>query len=462
MFIGRDNELKGLSEKLNNDRFESILIYGRRRIGKTELIKEAIKNLNCVSIYFECKLSFLNENLIDFNNEVNRVLNCDFRFDSFKKILKFLFDYSRKEKIVLVIDEFPYLLQSKALIISDIRDLIDEYCMNSKMKIILSGSLVQVMKNLNDSSSETYGRFTSIIPLTAFDYFDSSKFYDNYSDEEKILMYSVFGGVAFFNSLIDSSLTALDNIKKLILNKNSILQLEVENMVISEVSKISLANSVVNIIGEGNTKYSDIVNRLTSNKSEKVNPDYILKKLIDLEIIEKVYPINEKNNKKRTFYRFKDNLMEFYYRYIYRYKNANSYLTVDDFYDEFVKEDLLSKYLPLKFENISKEFLIRANQKHKISPLFYDIGTYFFNDSKLKINRQFDLVTEDKNGYIAYECKFKDKPLSKKTINEEEYQIISSGLNVYKLGFISKSGFDKNIDQDRYNLFSLDDFYKLD
>ena len=462
MFIGRDNELKGLSEKLNNDRFESILIYGRRRIGKTELIKEAIKNLNCVSIYFECKLSLLNENLIDFNNEVNRVLNCDFRFDSFKKILKFLFDYSRKEKIVLVIDEFPYLLQSKALIISDIRDLIDEYCMNSKMKIILSGSLVQVMKNLNDSSSETYGRFTSIIPLTAFDYFDSSKFYDNYSNEEKILMYSVFGGVAFFNSLIDSSLTALDNIKKLILNKNSILQLEVENMVISEVSKISLANSVVNIIGEGNTKYSDIVNRLTSNKSEKVNPDYILKKLIDLEIIEKVYPINEKNNKKRTFYRFKDNLMEFYYRYIYRYKNANSYLTVDDFYDEFVKEDLLSKYLPLKFENISKEFLIRANQKHKISPLFYDIGTYFFNDSKLKINRQFDLVTEDKNGYIAYECKFKDKPLSNKTINEEEYQMISSGLNVYKLGFISKSGFEKNIDQDRYNLFSLDDFYKLD
>lgn len=462
MFIGRDNELKGLSEKLNNDRFESILIYGRRRIGKTELIKEAIKNLNFVSIYFECKLSLLNENLIDFNNEVNRVLNCDFRFDSFKKILKFLFDYSRKEKIVLVIDEFPYLLQSKALIISDIRDLIDEYCMNSKMKIILSGSLVQVMKNLNDSSSETYGRFTSIIPLTAFDYFDSAKFYDNYSNEEKILMYSVFGGVAFFNSLIDSSLTALDNIKKLILNKNSILQLEVENMVISEVSKISLANSALNIIGEDNTKYSDIVNRLTSNKSEKVNPDYILKKLIDLEIIEKVYPINEKNNKKRTFYRFKDNLMEFYYRYIYRYKNANSYLTVDDFYDEFVKEDLLSKYLPLKFENISKEFLIRANQKHKISPLFYDIGTYFFNDSKLKINRQFDLVTEDKNGYIAYECKFKDKPLSKKTINEEEYQIISSGLNVYKLGFISKSGFEKNIDQDRYNLFSLDDFYKLD
>ena len=99
MFIGRDNELKGLSEKLNNDRFESIVIYGRRRIGKTELIKEAIKNLNCASIYFECKLSFLNENLIDFNNEVNRILNCDFDSIPLKKYLSFYLIILEKKKL---------------------------------------------------------------------------------------------------------------------------------------------------------------------------------------------------------------------------------------------------------------------------------------------------------------------------------------------------------------------------
>ena len=154
--------------------------------------------------------------------------------------------------------------------------------------------------------------------------------------------------------------------------------------------------------------------------------------------------------------------MEFYYRYIYRYKNANSYLSVDDFYEKFVKEDLMNKYLPYKFESISKELLIRANKAHKLNPLFYDIGTYSFNDEKHKINRQFDLVTKDKNGYISYECKYKNKPISRSVVREEEHQILNSGLNVYKLGFISKSEFDEGVEKDKYNLFTLDDFYKFE
>lgn len=462
MFIGREKELEELVEKINNNRFESILIYGRRRIGKTELIKEATKSANSEVIYYECKRALLNDNLKDFNNEINNVLKTEFTFDSFRKMLKYLFELSKEQKLILIIDEFPFLIEANKTIVSDLRDFIDEYNSISKMKIILSGSFVEVMKSLNDGASETYGRFTSIIPLEPFDYFDSSKFYSNYKDEEKILMYSIFGGVAFINKLINSKITPLENIKNLILEKNSILQLEVENTIISEINKISLANSVLNIFSEGSTKYSDVVNKITSDKSNKVSPDYIFKKLINLEIIEKVAPINDVNNKKRTFYRFKDNLMEFYYRYIYRYKNANSYLSVDDFYEEFVKEDLMNKYLPYKFENISKEFLIRANKAHKINPLFYDIGTYSFNDEKHKINRQFDLVTKDKNGYISYECKYKNKPISRSVIHEEEYQILNSGLNVYKLGFISKSGFDEGVEKDKYNLFTLDDFYKFE
>ena len=389
-------------------------------------------------------------------------MNAEFSFDSFRKILKYIFELSKEQKLILIIDEFPFLIEENKTIVSDLRDFIDEYNSISKMKIILSGSLVEVMKSLNDGASETYGRFTSIIPLEPFDYLGASKFYSNYKDEEKIFMYSIFGGVPFFNKLIDSEKTPLENLKCLLLEKNSILKLEVENTIMSEINKISLANSVLNIFSEGSTKYSHVVKKITINKNAKINPDYIFKKLINLEIIEKVAPINDANNKKRTFYRFKDNLMEFYYRYIYRYKNANSYLSVDDFYEEFVKEDLMNKYLPYKFESISKEFLIRANKVHKINPLFYDIGTYSCNDEKHKINRQFDLVTKDKNGYIYYECKYKNKPISRSVVREEEHQILNSGLNVYKLGFISKSGFDEGLEKDKYNLFALDDFYKFE
>ncbi len=459
MFIGREKELKEITEKINNDRFESILIYGRRRIGKTELIKTAAKQFNGTYIYYECKKSLLGDNLDSFNLLLQRIFKIKFTFDSIKDALNYVFEYSRNNKVLLVIDEFPFLVESLPTIVSDIRDLIDEYKTSTSMKFILSGSYVDTMKSLNEGNSETYGRFTGIINLKTFDYYESSLFYPNYSDEDKILMYSVFGGVAFFNSLIDNTKSAIDNIKNLLIEQNSILQLEIEHTISAETNKIPAVNSVVELIGRGITKYSDLVNQLTSKNGSKINPDYLLNKLIDMEIIEKVFPINEKNNKKRAFYCFHDNLMEFYYRYIYRNKNMNSILSADDFYKELIEEDLNQYYLPKKFESISKEFLIRANRFHKISPLFYEIGTYSFNDARKKINRQFDVVTFDKFGYISYECKYMKKPLDKSIICEEEHQLISSGLNVYKLGFISKNGFEKDIDDKKYNLFTLHDFF---
>ncbi len=459
MFIGRTKELHELTEKLNNDRFESILLYGRRRIGKTELIKEAAKSFNGTYIYYECKRSLLGDNIEGFNTTLKRVFNINFSFQNIKDALNYVFEYSKNNKILLVIDEFPYLWETLPIIVSDIRDLIDEYKSQTNMKFILSGSYVDVMKNLNDGHSETYGRFTSIIPLKAFDYYDSSLFYPNYSNEDKILMYSIFGGIAFFNSLIDNTKSALENIKKLIIEPNSILQLEIEYTIAAETNKIPAVNSVIELISRGIIKYTDIANNLSSKNTSKVNPDYLIKKLLDLEIIEKVVPINEKENKKKIFYRFHDNLMEFYYRYIYRNKNMNTILSADDFYKEIIEDDLKTKYIPKKFENISKEFLIRLNKTHKINPLIYEIGTYSFDDSRKKINRQFDVVTLDKIGYISYECKYSDNPIDNSVINEEEYQKIASNLSFYKLGFISKSGFTNNIDNTKYNLFSLDDFY---
>lgn len=461
MFIGRHKELNELTEKLNNDKFESILLYGRRRIGKTELIKEAAKSFDGTFIYYECKHSLLGDNIEAFNVTLRMTLKIKFTFETMKDALNFVFEYSKNHKVLLVIDEFPFLWDTLPVIVSDIRDLIDEYKTKTSMKLILSGSYVDVMKSLNDGHSETYGRFTGIIALKSFDYFDASQFYPNYSDEDKILMYSVFGGIAFFNSLIDNTKSAVENIKRLLIEPNSILQLEIEYTIAAETSKIPAVNSVVELVGKGIKKYTDIVNNLNSKNKGRISPDYLIKKLIDLEIIEKVVPINDKNNKKKIFYRFCDNLMEFYYRYIYRYKNMNAILTVDDFYLEIVDKDLKENYLPKKFESISNEFLMRANKEHKINPLIYEIGTYSFDDAKKKINRQFDVVTLDKLGYISYECKYIDKPIGASVINEEEYQSKTSGLTFYKLGFISKKGFTDDVDNKIYNLFSLSDFYKF-
>ena len=382
MFLGRERELKELTEKLSNSKFEAILLYGRRRIGKTELIRRAAQSFEGLFLYYECKRSLYGDNISGLNELLKKSFNYSFSFENFRDILQFILDQSAKTPILFALDELPFLITENSNVVSDIRDLIDEYNQKTNCKIVFSGSYVDVMKSLIEGNRETFGRFTGIIELKAFDYYDSAKFYSNYTNEEKILMYSVFGGVAFFNSLIDASLSPTENIYKLLLSPNSILQLEIEHTISSETNKIPMLNSLIEEIGKGSSKYSDINNKLTTKRSRAVNIDYLLKKLSDMEIVEKKVPINDKENRKKITYCFSDNLMQFYYQYIYRNKNMNSIMDVHDFYTEFVEDDLKTRYLPKKFEKISQEYLIRASRQHLISPVIYEIGTYSFDDQQ--------------------------------------------------------------------------------
>ena len=132
---------------------------------------------------------------------------------------------------------------------------------------------------------------------------------------------------------------------------------------------------------------------------------------------------------------------------------------MEEFYNEFVKERLISRYLPLSFEKVTREYLIRANRKHLIDPVIYEVGTYSYNDPKKKVNRQFDVVTRDRNGYIAYEGKYTAAPVSAAVYHEEEYQIRESGISVYALGFVSKSGFEPDMKDLSDHLITLNDMY---
>lgn len=459
MFIGRQRELTELREKLENDRFEAVLIYGRRRIGKTALIRQAAEAFHGRFLYYECRRSLFSDNLDGMNRLLKHDFGHTFSFQEFHDILNFVLEKAEKERILFVLDEFPFLMLEKPSVVSDIRDMLDTNRNRINLKLILSGSYVDMMKSLIEGSSETFGRFTGVISLKPFDYYDAAQFYPDYTPQEKLMMYSVFGGVAFFNSLIDPQKTPMENIQRLVVQPDSILQLEIEHTISAETSKIPMVNSVIEIIGEGETKYSEIKKKLLSKSGKEVNIDYLLKKLTDMEILEKKAPINDSGNRKRTFYVFADNLMQFYYQFIFPYKAMNSIMPVDAFMKEFVENKFRERYLPLKFERVTREYLIRANQKGIISPPIYQVGTYFFDDARKRVNRQFDVVTQDRNGYISYECKYSASPVSPSVIREEEYQVRECGLSFYRLGFASCSGFSKDISPNQYSLVTLQDMY---
>ena len=158
MFIGRKEELLELHQLLNNKRFESVLIYGRRRIGKTELIRESVKNHSGKVIYFEAKKSIFQDNLKEMQTIIQSVFQINYEFRSFYDLCAYLFNLSEESPVVLIIDELPYLINSNPSVISDLRNLIDTFRGRSSAKFIVSGSYIDTMKRLIESDSEVYGR----------------------------------------------------------------------------------------------------------------------------------------------------------------------------------------------------------------------------------------------------------------------------------------------------------------
>ena len=459
MFIGREKEIQEIKELLNSDKMETTLIYGRRRVGKTAIITEASKDCNLIVIHYECKKVSIDVNLEMVTSLlINRLKLPQIKFDNFNAFFEYVFTLSETKKFALIIDEFSFLLEKDFAIESYLASAIDMHKEYSKIKLIISGSYVGLMQKMIEYGSHSYGRFNHILIIRPFDYYLSAKFYPNYSEEDKFIAYSVFGGLPYFNSLIDQNKSVEENIKNLVIKPDSILELELNQMILEETNRINNFNDAIRLIASGKTKQSDIALCL---KNYGLNdPKYLLNKMQDMDIVEKFTPINEKNNKKKTFFRFKDNFFAFYFKYIALSPYSTMRVKPDYFYKTFIENDFKNNYLPRKFEDLSREFLLRINLLGKINPPLMDVGTYFFNDKKQKLNRQFDVVTLDENGYVSYECKYSDNKIDNKVIEEEIRQSKHLEIEFYKLGFISKNGFDKDVDKEKYNLFTLADFYQ--
>ena len=461
MFIGRKEEIKEIKNALNSSKLETILLYGRRRVGKSEIIKESLKNETSKIVYFECKRTSSKVNLENLSRLFQDTFELsNLSFNSFDDFFDYIFKYSINNKFILVIDEFSFLLDDDFTIESSLAVAIDKYKNESNLKLIISGSYVTLMTKMIEYGSHSYGRFNHILLIRPFDYFESSLFYKEYSNEDKIKIYSVFGGIPYFNSFIDTSKSADQNIIDLIVKEDSILEHEINEMILSETSKINLLNDLISLIGSGVNKYKDIVMRMNQNKNSR--PDYLINKLVEMNIIRKVVPINHKFNSKKMFYEFSDNLIHFYYKYIFNNPYSINRRNKEFFFNHFIKNDLESFFIPSKFEDISKEFLLKLNFNNKLEDIILDIGTYSFDDSKNKINREFDVVTLDQKGYIAYECKYKIEEIGMDVINEEINQVKDLDIEFYKLGFISKNEFKEEVDKSKYNCFSLDEFYNFE
>ena len=315
MFVGRERELKSLNEFYEKAGIGMTVIYGRRRIGKSTLIAEFIKDKK--NIFYTATRVGGYRNLELFSRQVINLFMPgveDINFNTIEGVFDFIDKNIGQEKLVLVIDELPYWAEREEAILSILQKYIDAIWRDKNLKIILCGSALSFMENkVLSEKSPLFGRRESQIKLEAFDYIDAAKFVPEYSNEDKAICYGITGGVAKYLSMIDPAKSIDDNIERLFFRTDGYLYDEPRNLLTQEFSDVSIVNNVIEQIASGENSPSVIANKIGEKEPTVM---YSLNKLISVGLVEKKKCITEEKNKKKTQYILKDFMFKFWYEFI--------------------------------------------------------------------------------------------------------------------------------------------------
>ncbi len=454
MFVARTNELLKLTAAMEQTGSAS-LVYGKRRVGKTRLIQEALRKQASSSIYYECIKGTMQENIDTFVRLLNdlKILPFTSSFSSFADVFAYLNSLSRP--FVVVIDEYPYLssFASPEAVDSVFQTIIDQQLRN--IHLVLSGSQVSVMKSLLHEGNALYGRFRLILHLRELSYRDAALFYPSKTPYEKIAFYSVFGGSPFILQELNDSETLEENIIHTILDESSPVSLYASNLLLTDYTNALNAERILAALGNGRKKYSELERTLQTNSTGNLAKQ--LKALQATELIRQVFPINKPNDSKKKFYEINDNLLRFYYSFLYHRKSALQFIGPAAFFEQYVAPTLTEEYVPHRFEELCRAFFSLRAQKGEL-PGITNIGTYYYDDPSRRRNGEFDVALQFGEETWIFEAKYYRKPMALSEIHREAGQIREiDALNVTQLGFIAANGFEEK--EDGFIYFDGSDLY---
>ena len=439
MFTGRENELNTLNKLYNSDKFEFAVIYGRRRVGKTALINEFVKDKD--NIFFTGVETNAKQNLDNFSRcimEYNTGIASGASFNSFQMALEHVFELAKTKRIVLVIDEYPYVARASKSLASTLQLLIDKNKDTSKLFLILCGSSMSYMKDhVLTYKAPLYGRRTAQFKIKPFEFLEACRYFKNFSDVDKALAYGVVGGTPQYLMQLDDTLSIEENIKNTHLNPSSSIFEEPNNLLKQEVREPAIYNAVITAIATGSSKMNEISNKIDEDTS--VCATYI-KNLITLGIVKKESPYGEKSTRK-TIYSIEDNMFRFWYRFVPENTSIISRGAVDLAYSRIAPE--IPSYMGSVFEDICKQYLWKLLLEGKCAVNFTDLGRWWGANPKTKSQEEIDIMGTDKDSALFGECKWTNEKVD---LGVLETLVERSTLFSYKkthFYLFAKTGFTK-------------------
>jgi len=404
-FVNRERELDVLEEQYAADGASLVVLYGRRRVGKTTLINEFIKDKK--AMYFlanEENETLSMKNFIEVLSEyTGQEYLKNASFESWKDLFEIFRKHDPGTKKLLVIDELPYMVNANSAFPSILQWVWDTWLIKEHVMLILCGSLIHMMeKHALNYSSPLYGRRTGQIKLKQIDFLNYNQFYKDMPYRDLVEHYAVTGGVPKYIELFDRKKSLFHEIDCRMLSPEGLLFEEPEFLLRREVGEIGSYFSIIKSIAAGNRKPGKISTDIGIKQTSL--PKY-LKTLIDLDILEREVPVTENNpeKSKMSLYQIKDNFIRFWFRFVYP-ERARIELGQSDFVLEKIKANFIDSHVAHIYETVCRSELWRLAMADELQ--FNKLGRWW--NSKEEI----DIVALDSTGdsIVFAECKYCTQP----------------------------------------------------
>lgn len=406
MFLARENELRTLEDMYNREGFQMAVVYGRRRIGKTSLLNEFIKGKN--ALYLPAEEVNDSLNLKKFSRLFGEKLGLS-SFPAYENWNEFLAAIGEKlsnQRVVIVIDEYPYAATANKSLNSILQHTIDYNFKNTNLFLILCGSSVSFMESqVLGEKSPLFGRRTGQLKLGPLDYLDASRFYPNVPAEDKVKYYACIGGTPYYLSLIDEKQSFEENVKSLYFNIGGYLFNEGTLLMKQEFREPANYNAVLQAIAAGHVTLSEIT-QFTKQETNIVSK-YLLT-LQDLHIVERIIPFGANPLRGKTSqYRIIENFLSFWYKYVFSVRSEIE-RGYGELYFDYAMETLNS-FVGVSFEEVCRQYLRRLNSQRQLPFRAVYFGRWWGKD-RAGLPQEVDIVAESMDGraLILGECKWRN------------------------------------------------------
>ena len=423
-FVDREKELGALENMYGKDGFRAVLIYGRRRVGKTYLIKKLMENKD--SLYLMCLDRSVRENIENFSRVASfrglPFIKSENLIEFFERLKPYLDGY------IVVLDEFQYLIENDKGILGDVQYVFDEILHDSKMMFIICGSSMGTVEKVGaDMRSPLYGRFVSRMKVNPMGFRDVIGFHRDKSFEDIMRIYSAVGGIPLYHTYFKRGFWK--DVKDTFFNPGHVLYNEAEFLLRQELRDIGRYEAILRSMAEGNTRVTSIAN--SAYMDAKDIPKY-MSVLINLGIVGKISPVTAPPKARNSIYEISDNYFRFWLRFVDRFRGEIELGELSSPV-EYLKENIAS-YVGKKVEDVVRELLRNEYEK---------VGRWWKKDVEIDIIA----LNEKKKDILFGEVKWRNRPVGWNVVEElmEKKELVEWNSENRKERFliVSKSGFTK-------------------